>query len=96
MASTGEKHSEGDPEPPTPDLGTSGTSTEMISDSGQDYISGMRLFAVTASVTLVGFLMLLDMSIIATVCHFLLANVQRSRNCAVQHYPEAAFIGHSS
>jgi len=33
-----------------------------------NYISGPRLFAVTAAVTLVVFLMLLDMSIISTVC----------------------------
>jgi hypothetical protein len=36
-------------------------------ESTGDYISGMRLFVVTASVTLVCFLMLLDMSIIVTV-----------------------------
>ncbi|KAK0650046.1 major facilitator superfamily domain-containing protein [Cercophora newfieldiana] len=34
--------------------------------SEEEYIGGMRLFAVIASVTLVGFLMLLDMSIIST------------------------------
>jgi hypothetical protein len=33
----------------------------------QSYISGPRLWAVTAAVTLVVFLMLLDMSIISTV-----------------------------
>ena len=33
-----------------------------------NYISGPRLFAVTGAVTLVVFLMLLDMSIISTVC----------------------------
>ena len=42
-------------------------------DTGEEtetnnYITGARLFAVMASMTLVAFLMLLDMSIVATVC----------------------------
>lgn len=34
----------------------------------QEYVTGARLFLVVASVTLVAFLMMLDMSILATVC----------------------------
>lgn len=36
-------------------------------DGEREYITGVRLLAVISSITVVGFLMLLDMSIIATV-----------------------------
>jgi len=44
---------------------TDSTATEPNGE--REYITGARLLAVIASVTVVGFLMLLDMSIIATV-----------------------------
>jgi hypothetical protein len=54
----------------TVENGPSGTETAVDGEPEvpeQVYITGVKLTAVMASVTLVGFLILLDMSIIATV-----------------------------
>jgi len=43
---------------------------DVVDDDKPEYLSGLRLWLVLASVTLVAFVMLLDMSIIVTVILF--------------------------
>jgi len=43
---------------------------DVVDDDKPEYLSGLRLWLVLASVTLVAFVMLLDMSIIVTVFSF--------------------------
>lgn len=57
-----------------PTTGTSGSPSEIAPDDEPEasdapqYIGGTPLYIAMASLTLVAFLMLLDMSIVATVC----------------------------
>jgi hypothetical protein len=46
---------------------THGSKTDVVAEEEQEYITGIKLYLVVSAVTLVAFLMLLDMSIIATV-----------------------------
>ncbi len=43
------------------------TTTATVAEPEYEYITGIKLFLVIASVTLVAFIMMLDMSIIVTV-----------------------------
>lgn len=49
---------------------TTTTTTTTTTAEPDEYISGIKLFLVIAAITLVVFLMMLDMSIIVTVCPF--------------------------